>query len=258
MAGLGQVSLHAQSRSAREEANRSSAILPRTILPNWLGCGISSDGPTALLGIDCTGLRGHLTRMPRPSNPDVRRRLIECGLMLVGKQGFAGSGVADVTASAGVPKGSFYQYFESKQSYAIDLPDHDWAAIETRHAQVLHDARYDPLDRIARHFRSIGQDHKPQKFALGCLIGSLGLEMAGAGEDAQAKLRQIIKRWSALRSACLKDAQAVNCLDRKADVQELAAALVDAWEGAVMRAKIERSAAAYKRFEAVVLPCLLA
>ncbi|MBV9564247.1 MAG: TetR family transcriptional regulator C-terminal domain-containing protein [Bradyrhizobium sp.] len=196
--------------------------------------------------------------MPRPSNPEVRRRLIESGITLVGKQGFAGSGVADITGSAGVPKGSFYQYFENKQSYAIELMDEYWSAIEARHTQILHDERYAPLDRIARHFRSIGQDHKQQKFALGCLIGNLGLEMADAGEDARAKLRQILRHWASLLSDCLRQAQAAGDLDRKADVQEIAAALVDAWEGAVMRAKIERTGAAYKRFETVVLLRLLA
>jgi TetR/AcrR family transcriptional repressor of nem operon len=183
--------------------------------------------------------------------------LIEGGLILVGKQGFAGSGVAEITASAGVPKGSFYQYFESKQSYAIELLDDYWARIEARHAQVLRDERYTPLDRIARHFRSIGQDHKQQKFALGCLIGNLGIEMADAGDSAQTKLRQIVRRWASLLSDCLQQAQALNQLDRKEDVQELAAALIDAWEGAVMRAKVERSGAAYKRFQTIVLPHLL-
>ena len=177
---------------------------------------------------------------------------------MVGRHGFAGSGVADITASAGVPKGSFYQYFESKQSYAIELLDDYWSAIEAKHAQVLLDGRYAPLDRIVRHFRSIGQDHKQEKFALGCLIGNLGLEMADAGEDAQNKLRQILKRWASLLSDCLRQAQAANDLDRKADVQEIAAAIIDAWEGAVMRAKIERSGAAYKRFETVLLTRLLA
>jgi TetR/AcrR family transcriptional repressor of nem operon len=196
--------------------------------------------------------------MPRPSNPDVRRRLIEGGLILVGRQGFAGSGVADITGFAGVPKGSFYQYFESKQAYAIELLDDYWTAIEANHAQILRDERYAPLDRIARHFRSIGQDHKQQKFALGCLIGNLGLEMADASEGgAQTKLRQIIKRWASLLSDCLQQAMAASELNQKEDVQELAAALIDAWEGAVMRAKIERSGAAYKRFQTVVLPRLL-
>jgi len=196
--------------------------------------------------------------MPRPSNPDVRRRLIESGLKLISKQGFAGSGVADITASAGIPKGSFYQYFESKQSYAIELLDDYWRAVEDKHTKVLLDDRYAPLDRIARHFHSIGQDHKRQKYALGCLIGNLGVEIAGAGEDAQVKLRQILKRWAWLLSNCLKKAQEVNDLDRKQDVDELAAALIESWEGAVMRSKIERGGASLKRFETVVLPRLLA
>src|SRR4029450_10294552 len=98
--------------------------------------------------------------MPRPSNPDVRRRLLESGLTLIGKQGFAGSGVADITASAGVPKGSFYPYFAGKKSSAIGLLDGSWSAVQDKHAKVLLDERYGPLDRIARHFHSIGQDHK--------------------------------------------------------------------------------------------------
>jgi TetR/AcrR family transcriptional repressor of nem operon len=196
--------------------------------------------------------------MPRPPNPDVRRRLLESGLTLIGKQGFAGSGVADITGAAGVPKGSFYQYFESKQAYAIELLDDYWSAIEEKHTKVLLDDKYAPLDRIVRHFHSIGQDHKQQKYILGCLIGNLGVEIAGAGEDAQAKLRQIIKRWTSLLVTCLKQAQEADDLDRKADVEELAAALIESWEGAVMRSKIERSGAAFKRFETVVLPRLLA
>jgi TetR/AcrR family transcriptional repressor of nem operon len=196
--------------------------------------------------------------MPRPSNPDVRRRLIESGLTLIGKQGFAGSGVAELTASAGVPKGSFYQYFESKQSYAIDLLDDYWSAIEDKHTKVLLDDRYAPLDRIARHFHSIGQDHKQRKYALGCLICNLGVEIAGAGENAQTKLREILKRWTSLLSNCLKQAQEVGDLDRKRDVEELAAALIESWEGAVMRSKIERSGVPFRRFETVVLPRLLA
>ena len=58
---------------------------------------------------------------------------------MVGQQGFAGSGVADITGFAGVPKGSFYQYFESKQAYAVELLDDYWATIEASHAKVLSD-----------------------------------------------------------------------------------------------------------------------
>jgi TetR/AcrR family transcriptional repressor of nem operon len=46
--------------------------------------------------------------MPRPSNPEVRKRLLAAGLDLIHLRGFAASGVKDITDAAGVPKGSFY------------------------------------------------------------------------------------------------------------------------------------------------------
>ena len=42
--------------------------------------------------------------MPRPSNPEVRRRLLAAGLDLVHARGFTASGVKDITDAAGVPK----------------------------------------------------------------------------------------------------------------------------------------------------------
>ncbi|WP_165927991.1 hypothetical protein [Rhizobium sp. BK376] len=44
---------------------------------------------------------------------------------------------------------------------------------------LLFDWEHAPLDRIARHFHPLGQDHKQQKYALGYLIGNLGIEIAG-------------------------------------------------------------------------------
>ncbi|MGH3642728.1 MAG: TetR/AcrR family transcriptional regulator, partial [Mycobacterium sp.] len=65
--------------------------------------------------------------MPRPPNPDVRRRLLASGLALVHGRGFAASGVKDITDSAGVPKGSFYAYFSSKEAFAAAILEHYWA-----------------------------------------------------------------------------------------------------------------------------------
>src|SRR6476659_11363181 len=74
----------------------------------------------------------NIDRMPRPSNPEVRRRLLAAGLDLVHARGFAASGVKDITDAAGVPKGSFYAYFPSKEAFAAAILDHYWSDIEAR------------------------------------------------------------------------------------------------------------------------------
>ena len=64
--------------------------------------------------------------MPRPPNPEVRNRLLAAGLDLVHTRGFTASGVKDITDAAGVPKGSFYAYFASKEAFAAAILEHYW------------------------------------------------------------------------------------------------------------------------------------
>src|SRR6185295_5851434 len=101
---------------------------------------------------------GYIDSMPRPSNPDVRRRLLAAGLDLVHARGFAASGVKDITDAAGVPKGSFYAYFPSKEGFAAAILEHYWADIEQRLLPILA-ADGVAHDRITRFFHALADEH---------------------------------------------------------------------------------------------------
>lgn len=195
--------------------------------------------------------------MPRPPNPEVRSRLLTVGRDVVHDRGFNGCGVQDITAAAGVPKGSFYNYFDSKEAFAAEILEDYWQSIEDRHGPILYDARIKPLVRIRKFFRALTDDHGKNDFALGCLIGNLSLELSNGSEEARAKLLALFARWQGAIAACLREAQERNELDRKENTQELAAIVIEAYEGAVMRGKIEQSGEAYDRFEKLVLPRLI-
>jgi TetR/AcrR family transcriptional repressor of nem operon len=195
--------------------------------------------------------------MPRPANPEVRARLLSVGREVVHDCCFNGCGVQDITAAAGVPKGSFYNYFRSKEVFAAEILDDYWQSIEDRHGPILYDARIRPLARVKKFFHALTDDHSKNDFALGCLIGNLSLELSNISEEVRSKLLEVLGRWQAALAACLREAQEREELDRKQDVEELAAILIEAYEGAVMRGKIERSGNAYERFEKIVLPRLM-
>ena len=108
--------------------------------------------------------------MPRPSNPEVRRRLLEAGRDLVHARGFAASGVKDITDAAGVPKGSFYAYFRSKEALAEAILEHYWSDIQTRLLPNPGRGRL-AQQRITRFFHALADDHEAGDFLLGCLIG---------------------------------------------------------------------------------------
>ncbi|MGB9302731.1 MAG: TetR family transcriptional regulator C-terminal domain-containing protein [Mycobacterium sp.] len=188
--------------------------------------------------------------MPRPANPQVRVNLIAAGLQLIRMQGVKATGVKDIAERAGVPKGSFYGYFTSKDEFVVAALESYWAELE-RDVACLLKRPCPPLERLRSYFRSIAVDHESNAFTLGCLIGNLGLEVAGSSTVVAARLRGILDLW---------EAQVANVFSHVDDHRrrEVAALIIEAWEGAVFRAKVDGSREPYTRFESFTLPRLTA
>jgi TetR/AcrR family transcriptional regulator, transcriptional repressor for nem operon len=195
--------------------------------------------------------------MPRPSNPEVRLRLLDAGRELIHTRGFAASGVKDITDAAGVPKGSFYAYFPSKEAFGVAILAHYWSDIETRLLPLL-EADGDTGKRVATFFHALADDHEAGDFLLGCLIGNLSLELGGTSEPIRAELLRILGDWNEALTAVVRSGQAEGA-DVRTDLkaEELASLLIEAWEGAALRGKVTRSRTPYDRFEAVTVPALL-
>ncbi|BCZ21447.1 TetR/AcrR family transcriptional regulator [Mycobacterium senriense] len=195
--------------------------------------------------------------MPRPPNPDVPRRLLAAGLDLVHARGFAASGVKDITDAAGVPKGSFYAYFPSKEAFAAAILEHYWADIEARLVPIL-GAAGSARERITRFFHALADEHETGNFLLGCLVGNLSLELGGSSDQVRAELVRILDRWDTAIAECVRSGQSGSGEIRAGlDAEQLAAQLIEAWEGAALRGKVTRSRSPYDRFEAVTVPALL-
>lgn len=195
--------------------------------------------------------------MSRPANPVVRSRLLLAGRDLIHKCGFNGCGVQDITARAGVPKGSFYNYFDSKEALATEILDQYWLSIDEQHGPILQNTRMKPLVRIKRFFEGLAQDHHQRGFSGGCLIGNLALELSGTSGPVRTKIKALFATWERMLAECLGEAQQRGDLNGHGNAEELAALLVEAYEGAVMRGKLEQDGRACERFVQRVLPRLL-
>jgi len=195
--------------------------------------------------------------MPRPANLETRSRLLEKGGELISSLGFNATGVQEITAAAGVPKGSFYNYFESKEAFALAILTEYCESMTAAYGPILDERDTPPLVRIARYFEGLAGFHQRRRYAAGCLIGNMALEVTPASELVRAKLAAIYRDLTAALADCLREAQARGDLATAKDPGRLADALIDTFEGAVMRAKVERSRAPFDSFERVVLPALL-
>src|SRR5882672_6182046 len=102
--------------------------------------------------------------MPRANT---KEQLIVAGLNALLKKGFNG---------AGVPKGSFYNHFESKEALGAEIVER-YGLNSTRRA-ILRDKTVPPLQRLRTHFETLNATFVKSKFERGCLLGNFSAELA--------------------------------------------------------------------------------
>ena len=191
--------------------------------------------------------------MPRPANLETRSRLLEKGAELVGYRGYNATGVQEITAAAGVPKGSFYHYFASKEAFAVEILDQYCTQTFEQYGAALGNRDLPPLARVRQFFTDLSVFHQGKGYAPGCLIGNMALEVTASSALVRNRLNAIYREWTGNLAETLAEAQRNEELGREKDPQALARAMIDAFEGAVMRAKVMRDPEPFRTFEDVVL-----
>lgn len=176
--------------------------------------------------------------MPR-DDPDTRAALIRSGTEVLTEQGFTASGIDGILKRVGVPKGSFYYYFDSKEAFGLAVMEHYGAYFAKKLERHLDDASRPPLERIEAFVADARDGMARHDFRRGCLVGNLGQEAGGLPEGYRDWLRATLDDWQRRLARCLDQAREAGELAERADVERLAEAFWIGWEGAVMRARLE-------------------
>ena len=152
-------------------------------------------------------------------------------------QGFNGTSVKDIVDAAGVPKGSFYNYFESKQSFAIDALD-AYASYDYESCRALLSVENkSPLQRIAHYFEQSINRSDEGGFKIGCFFGNMCQEMADCDKTIRAKVRQILAQHTLLIADVLEEARQAGEISKDANTGSMAEFILNAWEGSLIRMK---------------------
>lgn len=180
-----------------------------------------------------------------------RERLVEEGVQAFLHQGFHGTGLKDVLDRVKVPKGSFYHYFESKEAFAVAAIQHYADCFATRMRTTLQ-AAPDPYTGLRRFFESLMVDFEAADFTGGCLIANLGAELEGS-DLCRGTLAKAFQAWRDDVAMALRQSQQLGLVRSDVEAGDLADLLTEAWEGAVIRMKIERSLVPLRRVLARLL-----
>lgn len=178
-------------------------------------------------------------------------------MQTVHERGFATTGLREITAAAGVAQGSFTNHFASKEEFGVAILDRYFDFMRTVIASTLEDPEREPLARLRAYFDMVTELFAAADWRFGCLAGNMALEAAEHSEAIRHKLEAIFVEWTPPFSRAIRQAQAAGDVPLDLDADEAGAALLEAWHGAMLRMKIERSPAALDRFKRLILPAVL-
>ncbi len=177
-----------------------------------------------------------------------RDELIKVGTEIISQQGFNTTGLNAVLTTAGVPKGSFYHYFQSKEDFGLAVIEEFADVYNVKMQSFLQNSKFTPLKRIRNYLEEGIKNMRACECQKGCLIGSLGQEMAGQNEEFRHRLAGIFQEWSVYFNDCLEEARLAGEISKDSDTKELAEFILTGWQGASLRAKVTKSVKPMKSF----------
>lgn len=187
---------------------------------------------------------------------NTRDLLINEGLNALLAGGYDGTGIGPVLKAAGVPKGSFYHFFDSKEAFAGAVLDAYAERYGRVRREILHDRSRQPLDRLRRYFTYMSELLNREDFG-GCLFGNLAFASATRSPAFREQLQHGFQVWQGDLASVLREAQAAGEIAEDLDPEETADFLIDAYEGALLRAKSEGDTRPMERFTHLTLTRLL-
>lgn len=184
--------------------------------------------------------------MPRPS---ARGKLVEAALEQLHTRGFHNCSVEDITRAAGVPKGSFYNHFESKDALASEaIREYQSRSVWRRGG----DEQDPPLERLRGRFAAQREIIETHGYARGCLIGNMASELSDFNEQIRAQVQDSLAFRTQAVAQMLREAQQRGELSPAYDPDLLGAFLINTWEGVTVRTKVCKSAEPIDGFFAVL------
>lgn len=185
-----------------------------------------------------------------------REKILAAGRKAILEQGYAGTGIGPLLASVAVPKGSFYHFFASKEAFAAAVLESYIAQYRHQRQELFADAGLSPLTRIERHLLQAERDAVADADVAACLYGALAQAAPTLGAELREQVSGAFAAWEEDLAALIAEAQRAGEVDAALDPAEAAAHVVDAFEGAVVRARAGGGPAAFARFRKFTLAAL--
>ena len=172
-----------------------------------------------------------------------KHKLLDQGVTLLLEKGYHATGLKEILDTVQIPKGSFYTYFNSKEAFAAEAIAHYIEPFILRLTGHLADPNTDGLTALRTYYLELISEVALSGYKGGCLLGNLMGEIGDTSPLCQQALMDAVARYSQLQCSALERGQLQGSVRRDRSAQSMADLMLNSWQGALLRMKVEQSVA---------------
>jgi len=172
---------------------------------------------------------------------DSKTLILDAAKSIILEKGYAAAGLNEILSAAGVPKGSFYHYFKSKEDFGVELIKKNLSETAELYREFLVNSALNPYERFVAFYSTILTFHRQHNCRDFCIVAKLGPEVSFSS-DAMRKIQsQGVRVWLDIIESCLKQGIKDGVINKKIDPAGTAAMMHDLWQGALVRSQIDQN-----------------
>ncbi|USD20908.1 TetR/AcrR family transcriptional regulator [Microbulbifer variabilis] len=178
--------------------------------------------------------------MARPrKSENTKEALLEAGTAMLTSQGYHGTGIKQVLDAVGVPKGSFYNYFPSKEAFVASIIHRYGQQIDAELAQTIINLDQAPgLIQLWCCFHNRVQNKVKVGQSCACLLGAMSAEVAQASPLCREAIESVEHRWLENLQSILHLAQDQGDLRSDVPADNLATLCYSVWQGSILQYQV--------------------
>src|SRR5271170_1414611 len=169
---------------------------------------------------------------------DPREMLLLSGGRLFQDVGYVQASIYRIASAVNAPKGTFYNYFKSKEDLASRLVDRQFEALEE---SLSRPTRHSASDQLKEHCHYLAIEPPMVEVAPLQLLATLAAEAPAIPAALAQRIARGTDTWISRVRNLIARVQVENGTPTAQDPQKLASLLVTCWYGAIIRRKSEPS-----------------
>ncbi|MDH3708238.1 MAG: TetR/AcrR family transcriptional regulator [Cyclobacteriaceae bacterium] len=173
--------------------------------------------------------------------------IVEKGAGLIRKNGYYNTGITEILEASNLPKGSFYNFFKSKEDFALRAIKHYGKDMRKKLQEGMKaTSELSPLERLKHVYQALESVSVEERYQSGCLLNNISIEAAAEDESLVSIANEEFISLIEILAETIEEGQQKGEIRSDVSALELAEFLHLTYYGVLSRSKATKSTKAFQ------------